>query len=58
RLEQSLTEHGALLAALLERNPQLAEQRMREHINSGRAALARIAASRSRKPALADPALQ
>ena len=58
RLEQSLIEHGALLAALLARNPELAEQRMREHIGSGRTALARIAASRNLKATLADPALQ
>lgn len=58
RLEQSLTEHGSLLAALVERDPLLAEQRMREHIGSGRAALARIATSRNRKAAQADPALQ
>ncbi|NMG48240.1 FCD domain-containing protein [Azoarcus communis] len=48
RLEQSLAEHRNILDALLERNPDAAEQRMREHIRSGRAALARIAEARNR----------
>ncbi|MDX9698947.1 MAG: GntR family transcriptional regulator [Rhodocyclaceae bacterium] len=48
RLEQSLAEHRLLLDALLARNLDTAEQRMREHIQSGRAALARIAKAKSR----------
>lgn len=47
RLEQSLAEHRAILAAVLARNPEAAELRMREHIGSGRRALARIANARS-----------
>ncbi len=46
RLEQSLAEHRAILDALLARNAEQAEQRMRAHILSGRAALARIADAR------------
>lgn len=42
RLEQSLVEHRAILAAILARHSTLAEQRMREHILGGRAALKRI----------------
>ncbi|QDF95823.1 GntR family transcriptional regulator [Azoarcus sp. DD4] len=48
RLEQSLAEHRTLLDALLARDADAAEQRMREHIRSGRSALARIAAARNR----------
>lgn len=48
RLEQSLDEHRAILDALMARDPDGAEQRMREHIRSGREALARIADARSR----------
>ena len=47
RLEQSLAEHRLILAAFAARDPSLAEHRMREHITSGRLALARIAAARS-----------
>ncbi|MBX3679667.1 MAG: GntR family transcriptional regulator [Rhodocyclaceae bacterium] len=47
RLEQSLAEHRLILAAFTMRDPALAEQRMREHITSGRMALARIAAART-----------
>ncbi len=47
RLEQSLAEHRAILGALRARDPEAAEARMREHILSGRAALARIARSRN-----------
>ena len=46
RLEQSLSEHQRILDAFLSRDPSLAEARMREHINGGRSALARIAAAR------------
>jgi len=46
RLEQSLGEHRHILDAFLARDPQAAEQRMREHIAGGRSALARIAAAR------------
>ncbi len=46
RLEQSLAEHRAILDALLARDAERAEQRMRAHILSGRAALARIADAR------------
>ncbi|WP_332671051.1 GntR family transcriptional regulator [Aromatoleum sp.] len=48
RLEQSLAEHRDLLAALAGRDEQRAELLMRAHINSGRAALARIAKAKSR----------
>lgn len=47
RLEQSLSEHRLILTAFTARDAALAEQRMREHITSGRLALARIAAARS-----------
>lgn len=46
RLEQSLAEHRDILNALLARDAATAETRMREHIRSGRAALARIADAR------------
>jgi len=46
RLEQSLAEHRNILDALLARDTVAAETRMREHIRSGRAALARIADAR------------
>ncbi|NMG64623.1 FCD domain-containing protein [Azoarcus indigens] len=48
RLEQSLAEHRGILDALLARDAEAAEARMREHISSGRAALARIAEARNR----------
>jgi len=48
RLEQSLAEHRNILDALLARDADAAEARMREHIRSGRAALARIAEARNR----------
>ncbi|PKO51161.1 MAG: GntR family transcriptional regulator [Betaproteobacteria bacterium HGW-Betaproteobacteria-13] len=48
RLEQSLAEHRALLDALLARDADAADQLMREHIRSGREALARIADARNR----------
>ena len=35
RIEQSLAEHRAILAALLERDAELAAQRMRQHFASG-----------------------
>jgi len=47
RLDQSLAEHRAILAAVLARDPERSELRMREHIGSGRAALARIADARN-----------
>lgn len=47
RLEQSLAEHRDILQALLARDGARAEALMRKHILSGRAALARIAATRS-----------
>ena len=47
RLEQSLAEHRGILDALLARDPAAAEARMREHIRSGRQALARIAKTRA-----------
>lgn len=47
RLEQSLAEHRGILDALLARDPAAAEARMREHIRSGRQALARIARTRA-----------
>lgn len=46
RLEQSLNEHRAILAAIAAGNPRDAERLTCAHILSGRAALARIAASR------------
>lgn len=42
RLEQSLIEHRSILAAIMARQAELAEKRMREHILGGRAALKRI----------------
>lgn len=48
RLEQSLAEHRAILDALTARDQDAAERRMREHIRSGREALARIADARNR----------
>lgn len=48
RLEQSLAEHRDLLAALAARDEERAELLMRGHINSGRAALARIAKAKSK----------
>lgn len=48
RLEQSLAEHRQILDALLARDGTAAEARMRDHIRSGRAALARIADARNR----------
>lgn len=47
RLEQSLIEHRRILKAMLARDAHEAELAMREHIASGRKALARIAASRT-----------
>jgi DNA-binding GntR family transcriptional regulator len=47
RLAQSLSEHRDILEALLARDGSRAEELMRAHILSGRAALARIAATRS-----------
>ena len=44
RLEQSLEEHRAIVAALLARDAEAAGRLMREHILSGRAALQRMAA--------------
>jgi len=47
RLEQSLAEHRDILKAMLEGDAAGAEQAMRAHIESGRQALARIAASQT-----------
>ena len=46
RIEQSLAEHRILLEALGRRDVAATEQAMREHISSGRRALAKIAARR------------
>ncbi|ENO90705.1 GntR family transcriptional regulator [Thauera linaloolentis 47Lol = DSM 12138] len=48
RLEQSLAEHRAILDALVARNASAAEALMRSHIRSGREAVARIAAARTK----------
>ncbi|MCK0510455.1 GntR family transcriptional regulator [Aromatoleum buckelii] len=48
RLEQSLAEHRDILAALAERDAERAELLMRAHIDSGRAALARIAKAKNK----------
>ena len=48
RLTQSLAEHRAILDALTRRDVAASEQTMREHISSGRQALARVAQERSR----------
>lgn len=48
RLEQSLSEHRAILTAIGARDEERAELLMRAHINSGRAALARIAKAKSK----------
>ena len=45
RLKQSLAEHRAILEALRLKDADLAGQRMRDHLLSGRAALARLATS-------------
>ncbi len=42
RIEQSLKEHRAILAALRRGDAERAEQRMREHLLSGRAAIAEL----------------
>ncbi|MGD9872501.1 MAG: GntR family transcriptional regulator [Thauera sp.] len=55
RLEQSLAEHRDIMHALLARDGTQAEDRMRRHILSGRAALARIAETRSPTPGLNAP---
>mgnify|MGYP001288006973 CR=1 FL=1 len=46
RLKQSLAEHRAILDALAHRDLARSEQLMREHISSGRQALAKVAARR------------
>ena len=46
RLKQSLAEHRAILDALAHRDVPRSEQLMREHISSGRQALAKVAARR------------
>lgn len=48
RLEQSLAEHRGILAALTARRADEVELLMRAHLNSGRAALARIATARTK----------
>ena len=35
RIEESLAEHRAIVAALVQRNPALTVQRMREHFQNG-----------------------
>ena len=45
RLKQSLEEHRDILEALRAKDAALARQRMHDHLLSGRAALARLAAS-------------
>jgi DNA-binding GntR family transcriptional regulator len=42
RLKQSLAEHRGILAAVRHRNPDEADRLMRDHLLSGRAALARL----------------
>lgn len=42
RIEQSLDEHREILAALHKKDPDLAAQRMHDHMLSGRAALSRL----------------
>ena len=42
RVQQSLAEHRAILAALKARDPEAAGRAMREHLLSARAALARL----------------
>jgi DNA-binding GntR family transcriptional regulator len=42
RLQQSLIEHRAISAAIQARDPEQAERAMRDHILSGRTALARL----------------
>ncbi|HRQ57265.1 MAG TPA: GntR family transcriptional regulator [Azoarcus taiwanensis] len=48
RLEQSLSEHREILAAIVGHDQDAAEAKMRKHIASGRAALDRIAKSRNK----------
>jgi DNA-binding GntR family transcriptional regulator len=45
RLKQSLAEHRGILDALRLKDPDLAGQRMHDHLLSGRAALAKLASS-------------
>jgi DNA-binding GntR family transcriptional regulator len=45
RLKQSLAEHRSLLEAILARDPEQAERLMRDHLLSGRAAVAKIKTS-------------
>ncbi|MBK7814758.1 MAG: GntR family transcriptional regulator [Rhodocyclaceae bacterium] len=45
RLRQSLAEHRAILAAIARRRPDEAARLMHDHIQSGRAALARLQAA-------------
>ena len=42
RVEQSLTEHRDIMAALRKKDAALAAQRMHDHLLSGRAALAKL----------------
>lgn len=51
RVEQSLKEHRAILAALRRGDAGRAEQRMREHLLSGRAAVAELSTLTSEAPA-------
>lgn len=50
RLQQSLIEHRAINAAIQSRQPEQAEQAMRDHILSGRAALAKMQQKTSNIP--------
>lgn len=54
RVEQSLKEHRAILAALRKGDAARAEQRMREHLLAGRSALAELSA-RLPDQAVAEP---
>lgn len=51
RIQQSLSEHRAIMAAILSGHPDKAEKAMHDHLLSGREALARIEESTSAKAA-------
>jgi len=42
RVQQSLAEHRQIMAAFRDKNPDLAAQRMHDHLLSGRQALAQL----------------
>jgi DNA-binding GntR family transcriptional regulator len=48
RIEESLAEHRAIMAGIRAGDPEAAEQAMRRHLMSGRAALAAVNAPRAR----------